>query len=153
MENKSFTLFLFFCTLFIILPLNITNLTLDNVSSGTCDYSHHINTHIPQYIFGFGITCIVTSVILIICYILMLRDLNVTVGIIGVSIPNGILGSGWIIIGARLVNISNDDCIRNGIIHIFYGFVLWCISIINIFREYHETNNQSSIRETEHIRF
>jgi hypothetical protein len=123
--KNNLTMFLFFCTLFIVLPLNIINLTLNNISTSSYNYLHIVGILTTTYGLVLGITYIVSTIILTICYILMLRNWNVITGIIFISILNGTFGFVWIAIGTRLLYVPNNIMIVFTMVLYMYFMVLY----------------------------
>lgn len=136
------------CTIILVLPSVVisfifaldTILTHSPILPGPCDYTLNLGlgSQISQFILALGIICIITCIALIICYILVLCRPATSIGIVGImviSMLNGIFGVEWLFVGIKLLFVSNKNCIRNGIIHIITGLLLWCVAAINIFKE------------------
>jgi hypothetical protein len=130
----------FICTLIISLPLAITNTILGAIHPGECDYTDSIGLNAAQWLLGLGISSIVTSVILIVCFTVVLLKIKycVPIGVLGsliITIFNILFGTIWFVIGTVVLLHGNIECIRNGSSHVIYALVLLCISALQIAME------------------
>jgi hypothetical protein len=146
--KRDLVKYLIVCAVVLVLPSIVfstifvldTIFEYDAIFPKPCDYIFSAELQMPRYVLALGIASVIICIVLIICYVLVLcksaKSVR-TIGIMVVSLLSGIFGVEWIYVGIKLLYPTNNNCIRNGIIHIITGSLLECISAINIFKQCH----------------
>jgi len=137
MKNNILVICSIICSLLCIFPFGVINFAFS--ANYFCNNINIMGIQITSYISCLNAICFIICIFLFLSNILVLyeeaTDSEVTT-IKVFSVLNIIFGIGWFIAGFRLLNISNNDCIRNGIIYIVTGLLIECGSMFNLFKNY-----------------
>lgn len=124
------------CFAFFVLPLGIVNIVM-STHLGECDHEDEMGLDVKQYLLGLGISSVIVSIIAILLLLITLCvDFKFGILYTLVIVTNILFGFCWFIIGSIILFRGNIECIEKASVHVIYALVLWCISALDIVKNY-----------------